>query len=73
MIIFADDLGYGDLGCYGATKINTPRLDTMAAEDIGEKNDVAGTHPGLVAELMKRAERMRSELGPGGAGRRTFE
>ena len=28
--IYADDLGYGDLSCYGATKINTPNLDKLA-------------------------------------------
>ena len=26
VLIFADDLGYGDLGCYGATKLKTPNL-----------------------------------------------
>ena len=32
VIIFADDLGYGDLGCYGHPTIPTPNLDRMAAE-----------------------------------------
>ncbi len=32
VVIYCDDLGYGDLGCYGAQKIKTPRLDAMAAE-----------------------------------------
>jgi len=32
VIIFADDLGYGDLGCYGHPTIRTPNLDRMAAE-----------------------------------------
>ena len=32
VIIFADDLGYGDLGAYGAPNVRTPRLDRMAAE-----------------------------------------
>jgi arylsulfatase len=30
VIIFADDLGYGDLGCFGSPNIRTPRLDAMA-------------------------------------------
>ncbi|MHC5023117.1 MAG: sulfatase family protein [Planctomycetota bacterium] len=34
VIIFADDLGYGDLGVYGATEIQTPHLDRMAAEGM---------------------------------------
>src|SRR5215831_19313666 len=33
VMIYADDLGYGDLGCYGS-KIRTPHLDRMAAEGI---------------------------------------
>ncbi|WP_255443932.1 sulfatase [Robiginitalea sp. SC105] len=32
IILFADDLGYGDLGTYGHPTIRTPRLDQMAAE-----------------------------------------
>ena len=32
--IMADDLGYGDLGCYGQKHILTPRLDRMAAEGV---------------------------------------
>jgi arylsulfatase A-like enzyme len=32
VLIFADDLGYGDLGCYGATKLKTPRIDSLAAD-----------------------------------------
>tara|TARA_R110002049_G_scaffold285698_4_gene467000 strand:- start:132102 stop:135716 length:3615 start_codon:yes stop_codon:yes gene_type:complete len=32
VLIFADDLGYGDVGCYGATKVQTPNIDKLAAE-----------------------------------------
>ncbi|MFT5853656.1 MAG: arylsulfatase A, partial [Verrucomicrobiales bacterium] len=32
VIIFADDQGYGDLGCFGSTKIKTPHIDRMAKE-----------------------------------------
>ena len=32
VIIFTDDQGYGDLGCFGSTKINTPHIDRLAKE-----------------------------------------
>ena len=32
--IMADDLGYGDLGCYGQQTIQTPHIDQMAAEGL---------------------------------------
>ena len=34
VIIFADDLGYGDLGVYGHPLIKTPRLDRLASEGL---------------------------------------
>lgn len=34
VLIYADDLGYGDVGCYGATKVATPNIDRLAAEGI---------------------------------------
>ncbi len=38
LVIVADDLGYGDLGCYGAPDILTPTLDKLAAEGIRFSN-----------------------------------
>lgn len=34
IIVYADDLGYGDLSCYGATKIMTPNIDKLAKKGI---------------------------------------
>lgn len=34
VVILADDMGYGDVGCYGATKIKTPRMDRLAREGM---------------------------------------
>jgi arylsulfatase A len=34
IVIYADDQGYGDLSCYGATKFKTPHIDKMAAEGM---------------------------------------
>ncbi len=34
VLIFMDDLGYGDLSCYGASQYKTPNLDRMAAQGI---------------------------------------
>ena len=34
IFIFTDDLGYGDLGCYGSTAIETPNIDRLAREGM---------------------------------------
>lgn len=34
VFIYADDLGYGDLSSYGATKLNTPNLDKLAQQGV---------------------------------------
>ena len=44
VFILADDLGYGDLGCYGQEKIKTPRLDQLANEGIRYTSHYSGTH-----------------------------
>jgi arylsulfatase A-like enzyme len=43
IFILADDLGYGDLGCYGQQKIKTPTLDRLAAEGTRCTHAYAGT------------------------------
>src|SRR5512141_2909057 len=43
LFILADDLGYGDLGCYGQTKIKTPNLDRLAAGGMRFTNFYAGS------------------------------
>ena len=40
--IVTDDLGYGDLGCYGQKQVKTPRLDQMAAEGLRFTDHYAG-------------------------------
>ncbi|UCF42640.1 MAG: arylsulfatase [Planctomycetota bacterium] len=43
IFVLADDLGYGDLGCYGQEKIKTPNLDRMAAEGMRFTQHYAGS------------------------------
>jgi len=43
IFILADDLGWGDLGCYGQKKIKTPNLDKMASEGMQFTDHYAGS------------------------------
>ena len=43
IFILADDMGYGDLGSYGQTKIETPHIDKLAAGGIRFTQFYAGT------------------------------
>jgi len=43
IFILADDLGYGDLGCYGQQKIRTPNIDRLAAEGMKFTQCYAGS------------------------------
>jgi len=42
IFIMADDLGYGDLGCYGQVKIKSPNIDQLAAEGLRFTQTYAG-------------------------------
>ncbi len=44
IFIMADDLGYGELGCYGQQKIKTPEIDRLAAEGMRFTQAYAGSH-----------------------------
>lgn len=43
VFIMADDLGYGDLGCYGQKRIKTPNIDRLAAEGMRFTDFYAGS------------------------------
>lgn len=43
IFVLADDLGYGDLGCYGQQKIRTPHLDRLASEGMRFTRFYAGS------------------------------
>lgn len=43
IFILADDLGYGDLGCYGSEKIKTPNIDALAKNGIRFTNCYSGS------------------------------
>jgi len=43
VLIYADNIGYGDLGCYGQTKVKTPNLDQLASEGIRFTSFYAGS------------------------------
>ena len=43
VFILADDLGYGDLGCYGQKRLATPNIDRMAAEGLKFNQAYAGS------------------------------
>jgi len=44
VFVIADDLGYGDLGCYGQQKIKTPNLDRLATEGMRFTNHYSGSN-----------------------------
>ena len=54
VVILSDDVGYGDLSCYGATAVHTPRIDSLAREGLRFTNahsDAATCTPSRYAML----------------------
>ena len=69
VFILADDLGYGDLGCYGQEKIKTPRLDQMAREGLRYTSHYSGHNvcsPSRCALMTGRHMGHASVTGNGG-------
>ena len=62
IIFIADDLGYGDLGCFGNTTLKTPNIDSLARDGVRLTHHVATASvctPSRAA-LMTGRHQMRS-------------
>lgn len=72
VIILADDLGWGDLSCYGQKKFSTPNLDRLAAEGMRFTQAYAGSPSGaasrgtLFTGKHTGHARIRGNYGPDG-------
>ncbi|MBL9157956.1 MAG: sulfatase [Verrucomicrobiales bacterium] len=74
VLIFCDDLGYGDLGCYGSPTIRTPQIDRMAAEGMRFTDFYSAAEvcsPSRAALLTGRYP-IRSGMVPGPMGKRVL-
>ena len=74
VFILADDLGYGDLGCYGQKLIQTPNIDRLAAEGMKFRQFYAGatvcapSRSVLMTGLHHGHTRVRGNAAPEGSG-----
>ena len=74
IFILADDLGYGELGCYGQKMIQTPHLDRLAAEGMRFTRFYAGStvcapsRSVLMTGLHTGHTRVRGNAGPENSG-----
>lgn len=76
LLIFADNMGYGDLGCYGCPDIRTPVLDQLAAEGVRFTNYYAAgpectpTRTALMTgRYPQRVGGLECAIGSGNVGR----
>jgi len=74
VIILADDLGYGDIGCYGNEVNQTPHLDRLAREGLrfvdfhANAANCSPTRAALLTGRYQQRMRIESPLGEGAAG-----
>jgi len=74
IILFADDMGYGDLSCYGHPNIQTPNLDRMASEGIRFTSGYAAasvctpSRVGLLTGRYAKRAGLPNNLGPDSIG-----
>jgi len=76
VVFLADDLGYGDLGCYGSTDINTPNIDKLAEQGVRFTNfytngpECTPTRVALMTgRYQQRAGGLECAIGAGNVGR----
>jgi len=76
VLILADDLGYGDLGCYGAKDIRTPHLDRLARDGVrftqfySNGPECSPTRAALLTgRYQQRVGGLECAIGTGGVGR----
>ena len=60
--IMADDMGYGDLSCYGATRIQTPHMDRVAAEGMRFSRSEAPAWERSICEAPASLQAPKREL-----------
>lgn len=65
VVIFIDDMGYGDIEPFGSQQNKTPNLSGELYNlkaDLGEKNNVAGTNPEVVKRLQIMLEDFAADI-----------
>ena len=62
VIIYVDDMGYGDLGVQNPDSlIPTPHLDQLAREELGQRFDLLKEYPEKAAQLREILHQARSK------------
>jgi arylsulfatase A len=74
IVLFADDMGYGDLSCYGHPNIRTPNLDRLASEGVRFTSGYAAasvctpSRVGLLTGRYAKRAGLPNNLGPASIG-----